>query len=280
MDLKKIDNFRVIEIETYHGCNLNCWSCPNSKIEKHGELMKEEVYFKILDDLKKHDFQGRISPYDMNEPTLDKRLPDWIARTRKMFPNNTIYIGSNGIAIDQDYVRMILAKGLSQILITCYSEEVYNKFKSIDDNKTVRLLKIFEQDREKVFMNRGGGTNVGGDVLVRRICEKGLRQVMINYLGDMVFCCSDYFYTTIAGNVMDKDLYELWNCEKFKQAREFLSRGEREKIELCSKCNFLRTEEDDIKKGLKADPKDILIKEEEYQKNEFIKKAWLKNKKI
>ena len=279
MNLNYLDEFKVIEIETYHGCNLNCWSCPNSRIEKHGELMEEKVYFKILDDLKKHGFKGRISPYDMNEPTLDKRLPDWIERTRKMFPNNQLYIGSNGIGIDQEYVRMLLARGLNQILITCYSEEVYNKFKSMEDNKTVRLLTIFDKDRNKIFMNRGGGTDTGADVLVKRICEKGLKQVMVNYKGDVVFCCSDYFYTTVAGNVMEDDLYKLWNCEKFKRAREALSKGERQKIELCAKCNFLRTD-DDIKKGEKAKREDIEVFEEEYQKDKFISEAWRKNRKI
>jgi len=209
MNLNKIDEFKVIEIETYHGCNLNCWSCPNSRIEKHGELMEEKVYFKIMDDLKKINFKGRISPYDFNEPTLDKRLPEWIRRTREMFPGNNIMIGSNGVAIDQDYVRMLFSKGLSQILITCYFEETYNKFKSMEDGIKVRLLPIFNKDRNVVFMNRGGGVDVGPRVLVHKICEKGLRQVMINYLGDMVLCCSDYYYTTVAGNVMDKSVQEL-----------------------------------------------------------------------
>lgn len=250
MNLNGIDKFKVIEIETYHGCNLNCPTCPNSKIEKHGELMEEKVYFKIMDDLKKMDFKGRISPYDFNEPTLDKRLPDWIKRTREMFPGNNIMIASNGIAIDQDYVRMIHSKGLSQILITCYFKETYEKFKDMEDGIKVRLLKVFEQDRSKIFMNRGGNIDVGQKVLVHRICPKGLVQVMINYLGDMVLCCSDYYYTTVAGNVMNEDVQKLWNCKKFKQIREYLSKGEREKIALCSQCNFLRNN-DDIMRGEK-----------------------------
>jgi len=248
--MTKLDEFKIIQIETYHGCNLNCPTCPNSKIEKHGELMEERIYFKIMDDLKKMDFRGRISPYDFNEPTLDKRLPDWIRRTRALFPDNPIMIGSNGIAIDQDYVRMLFEKGLSQILITCYREETYKRFKDMEDGVSVRLLKIFEQDRNKVFMNRGGNIDVGPDVLVRRPCPKGLQQVMINYLGDMVLCCSDYYYTTVAGNVMDEDVLKLWNCPKFRQIREWLRKGEREKIELCRHCNFLRQEED-IKKAEK-----------------------------
>jgi len=241
--------------------------------------MEEKVYFKIMDDLKRHNFKGRISPYDMNEPTLDKRLPDWIERTRKMFSDNVIFIGSNGMLIDQDYIRMLFDKGLSQILITCYDEFVYKKFKDMEDNKKVRLLQVFNQDTNKIFMNRGGNIDVGPGIVVNRQCNKGLKQVMINYLGDMVMCCSDYYYTTIAGNVMDKDVYELWNCKKFKQLREFLSNGEREKIELCSKCNFLKNN-DDIVRAKKRDIKEIVIFEEEYKNDKYIAEAWNKIHKL
>lgn len=251
LDLKAVDMFKVIEIETYHGCNRNCKTCPNSLIEKHGELMEERVYFKIMDDLKKANFRGRISPYDMNEPTLDKRLQDWIRRTREMFPDNVIYIGSNGIAIDQDYVRNLFKCGLSQILITCYDEFVYEKFKGMEDDKQVRLWPVFDKDLNKIFMNRGGNVKVGVDCLVQRPCEKGVQQTMINYLGDMVLCCSDYYYTTVAGNVMDEDVVRLFNCKKFKRIRERLAAGDRKSIPLCSKCNFLRTEED-IKEAQKV----------------------------
>lgn len=248
-NLKSEDHFKVIEITTINKCNRNCRTCPNFVIEKNGELMEERVYFKIMDDLKRANYRGRISPYDMNEPTLDQRLPDWIARTRAMFPDNLITIGSNGMAIDQDYVRMLFSKGLSQILITCYDEFVYEKFKSMDDPR-LRLWPVFNEDLDKIFMNRGGNIDVGVDCVVKKPCEKGLQQCMINWQGDMILCCSDYYYTTVAGNVMDEDVIKLFNCEKFKKIRELLADGKRDKIELCSKCNFLR-DANDIKNAKK-----------------------------
>jgi hypothetical protein len=48
----------------------------------------------------------------------------------------------------------------------------------------------------------------------------------------------------VAGNVMDKSLAELFNCHQFKKIREYLAMGHRDKIPLCSRCNFLRDEED------------------------------------
>jgi radical SAM protein with 4Fe4S-binding SPASM domain len=235
----EIDKFKVIQMEIYHGCNLNCKTCPRSVIPANGELMSEEIYFKILNDLKEANFRGRISPYDMGEPTLDKRLPMLIEKTREMFPDNVIMIGSNGVAIDQDYIQNLLDKGLSQILITCYTEHTYEKFKDMEDGITVRLWKVFEHDLNKIFMNRGGNVKFGPEVLVHKTCEKGIKQAMVNYLGDVIFCCSDYGYKFIAGNVLEENLYILWNKPKYKEARYYLARSERDKIELCSKCNFL-----------------------------------------
>lgn len=246
----EVDTFKAIEITTINKCNRNCRTCPNFHIVKNGELMEERIYFKILDDLKRHNYRGRISPYDMNEPTLDLRLPDLIKRTREMFPDNMITIGSNGMAIDQDYVRMLFDHGLSQIMITCYDKFVFDKFRTMEDKIKVRLLKIWDRNLDEIFMNRGGNVDVGPKCSVQRSCDKGMQQAMINYLGDMVFCCSDYYYTTVAGNVMDTDVIELFNCEKFKKLRELLAKGDRASIPLCSKCNFLRTEADIAKAQL------------------------------
>jgi radical SAM protein with 4Fe4S-binding SPASM domain len=243
-NLNEIDRFKAIELEIFHGCNRNCTTCPRSVLPTNNEMMADEIYFKVMEDLKKADYRGRISPYDMGEPTLNPKLHFYISETRKLFPNNIIFIGSNGIAIDQDYVRSLFVAGLNQILITCYDEFVWDKFKSMEDNITVRLLKVFDQDLNKIFMNRGGNIEVGENVKVQRPCSKGLHQAMINYLGDMVLCCSDYQYEEIAGNVMETNTIELWNCEKFKSIREFLAEGQRDKISLCSRCNYGRQPED------------------------------------
>lgn len=239
IDYNKKDSFKVIQMEIYHGCNLNCKTCPRSVIPANGELMSEEIYFKILNDLKEVNYGGRISPYDMGEPTLDKRLPELIRKTREMFPTNMIMIGSNGIAIDQEYVKNLFDNGLSQILITCYNKATYDKFKDIEDGQTVRLWKVFELDLDKVFMNRAGNVNFGPTDVVFKTCEKGIKQAMINYKGEMILCCSDYGYEVIAGNVLDENVFDLFNKPVMKEARYWLSQGRRDMISLCSKCNFL-----------------------------------------
>jgi hypothetical protein len=217
------------------------------------ELMDDKIYWKVMDDLKKMNYHGRISPYDMGEPTMHPRLKEIIIKTREMFPENVIYIGSNGTLIDAAGVRELLAAGLTQILITCYTEDVYNKFKDMaettDDGWAkpvglksgvpVRLWPVFNEDKNKVFFNRGGITGIGPQGIVHKACDKGIHQTFINYLGDMILCCSDYKFQVVAGNVMDEDVQTLFNKPIMKQYREQLAVGERQNLKLCIDCNFL-----------------------------------------
>jgi len=235
-----VDEFEAIQIETLHGCNLNCKTCPNSVMEKHNELMDKKIYFKIMDDLKMGNYRGRISPYLMNEPTLDDRLEYFIRETRAMFPNNEIMISSNGVKYGIDYYEKLFKAGLDRVTFTAYTEHLYNKFKEYEDKIRIKIVKVFDKNLDDVFCNRGGNIKVGPDIIVKKTCSKGVIQSAINYKGDMVLCCADYYDTVVAGNVMDNDVIDLFNCEKFREHREKLKVGDRASIELCRNCNFLR----------------------------------------
>ena len=240
IDRKCRDTFKAIQIETYHGCNLNCKTCPNSVIKKNGELMEWNVFKKIIADLKKANYGGRISPYLMNEPTLDKRLKDFIIYIKKEMKRNLIVIGSNGVAVDFSYFEDLFRAGLDQVIIACYDKKIFDKFRYYEDGATLRLIKWFERDTERAMCNRAGNVEVGPQVVVNLPCPKGLRQTCVNYKGDLIFCCSDYHYIVNAGNVMDNDLMDLFNSSLFKHYRYHLSNGDRQNLGTCSKCNFLR----------------------------------------
>lgn len=70
-----------VQIQTITGCNANCIFCPNGKTQlkiNKGRRMNEALYRSIVDqclDLKVR----RYSVYLMNEPMLDRELPERIA---------------------------------------------------------------------------------------------------------------------------------------------------------------------------------------------------------
>lgn len=243
------DTFKAIQLETLHGCNLNCKTCPNSVIPKNKELMDEKIFFKVLDDLVDINYGGRISPYLMNEPTLDKRIPRFIKEIRKKFPRNMIMIGSNGVLLDDKMIKEYFEAGLTRFTITCYSKPIYDKLKHWEgDTERFKFLKVFEQDTEVVFFNRAGNVKVGENEFVMETCSKGTKQAFVNYLGDVVLCCSDYRYEVVAGNVMKEPLIEIYNSPMLKHYREKLLNRDRRGLKLCSVCNWHRTQQQRRKK--------------------------------
>lgn len=239
--------FKAIQIETLHGCNLNCSFCPNSVIKKNKELMALEIYELILAQLKEINYGGRISPYLMNEPLLDTRIFEIIKKTRDVFPDNVIMISTNGLLLTNEVVDKLFQAGLTQLKISCYSKQIYEKVKHLEINKNIRVQKLMEDDMRKGFMNRAGNINVGPDVLVQETCSKGTSQAAINYKGEMILCCSDYYYKVVAGNVKDEPINVLFNKPVLRAYRASLWLKNREHLTLCEDCNFLRKGNEDAR---------------------------------
>lgn len=65
-----------IEIETINRCNNDCSFCPVNRNDdiRTPKIMKEELFYKIIDDLCNIKYTGVISLFSNNEPLLDTRL--------------------------------------------------------------------------------------------------------------------------------------------------------------------------------------------------------------
>ena len=95
--------FNNIQIQTIEFCNLKCDFCPNHYIiwdriedKKKGipyNTMSVENYTKIVKNLAKLGYNGRFSPYLMNEPLIDKdRIVEFIRIAREYLPDSFIQI--------------------------------------------------------------------------------------------------------------------------------------------------------------------------------------------
>ena len=65
---------RMVEIEVFSYCNRRCWFCSNAVIDRTGRNieMSQEVYEKILRNLKEIHYNRLISYSRYNEPLADK----------------------------------------------------------------------------------------------------------------------------------------------------------------------------------------------------------------
>lgn len=122
---------RAIQIQTTSFCNAKCLFCGYKHIHDKVDMgyMEEDLFRKIIDETSQH-FIGRISPYLMNEPLMDKNMPERIAyieRNKKPFTKTKI--NTNGALLTEDMSERLVDSGLRHLWVSVqgYSAESYTK---------------------------------------------------------------------------------------------------------------------------------------------------------
>ncbi len=140
-----------IQIQTQSGCNGRCVFCPNGDIVKAGlkqGRMEPELFRKIIDDLAETP-PHRISPYLMNEPLLDLRLPEFVAYISKRIPQATTLVTSNGTNLTEDMGDALIDAGLKRLKVSLQSlDSPVNKRlmgEWCDSDKIVRNVLAFKK---------------------------------------------------------------------------------------------------------------------------------------
>lgn len=112
-----------VQIQTQSGCNGRCVFCPNDGIIKaalpQGQ-MSPTLYQRIVDQLAPL-APRRISPYLMNEPLLDKRLPEFVRYTAERVPEATTLITSNGTHLSLEMGAALIDAGLKRLKVSVQS---------------------------------------------------------------------------------------------------------------------------------------------------------------
>jgi len=113
-----------VQIQTQSGCNGRCVFCPNAatleaKALAHGRI-DPALFQKIVDDLAGL-APRRVSPYLMNEPLLDDRLPEFIRYITDRIPDTTTLVTSNGTHLTEKMGLALIDSGLSRIKVSLQS---------------------------------------------------------------------------------------------------------------------------------------------------------------
>ena len=111
---------RTVQIQTLSGCNARCQFCPNGHTVNRLSMgsMSEDLFRKIVEEVVQHPVK-RISPYLMNEPLADPRLPDLIRyiadRKRK---DTKISISTNATYLTGELGERLIESGLDSLHIS------------------------------------------------------------------------------------------------------------------------------------------------------------------
>lgn len=236
---KKAGIFLSTNIETYGFCNRKCNFCFNSDrfVNRDVGIMDETLCYKIIDELSSLNYAGRISYHFYGEPLLDKRIIKFVAYARKKTPYAYIKFSSNGDKLTEELLKELIKNGLDKILITNY-----NDFENEDLMKLSQKYHdhvIYRNYKDMKIANRAGQLfNNIKNRNVNKPCLRPSTQLVVNWKGNVLLCCNDYYEKYIFGNVKNGSILKIWNSNQFKRYRKILKEKEsRKKIDICKNCD-------------------------------------------
>jgi len=134
-----------VEIEITNRCNLSCPYCAASRdlISDKGRDMKLEEFTKIISDIVSEErYSPTIQLAFRGEPLLNKDATAMIGYARKK--GLFVVISTNGLLIDEEAARKIVASGLNHIVISAdgATKETYEAMRR--GGRFEKLLKAIE----------------------------------------------------------------------------------------------------------------------------------------
>jgi GTP 3',8-cyclase len=232
----KYPGFCSVNIETYAFCNRNCYFCFNhDRFPKRKQgIMHEALFQSVIDRLAELNFKGRLSPYFYGEPLLDRRLLELIEYAKRKLPKCNIHISTNGDMLDEELFKKLVGKGADIFYITDYNDAGSPHLKMLAAKYPVHIK--LRSYKSASFDDRGG--EIFKKYRTFNVpCLRPSSQLVINWKGDVLLCCQDFYGKYCMGNVSNQDLLEIWRGKKFAAIREKLRHGARATIPICKHCD-------------------------------------------
>jgi len=158
-----------LHIQTISYCNAHCLFCAYPEVAgrvSHG-IMEDAVYTKIIDEAAQY-HPKRISLLLMNEPLLDRKLPERIRYAKQRLGGETeVTITSNGSLLTPKIIDRLIDSGLDRIKISIQglTKDTYEQIMGLNYERTfqginrlVDTLKQRKASQPKVVLSM---VNVG-----------------------------------------------------------------------------------------------------------------------
>ncbi len=255
-----------VVIELTNNCNAECVYCAHHLMKRKKGFMSDEVFKKIIDDCLMLKIKS-IEPQLEGEPTLIGDLVSKLKHIRKKLPWAKINLITNGSFLNKEIAeevshidisfnyadRKSFGKGtgldfnlieynilnLKQFKDKMSIHFVLSKTNWQDYFKVKKLFPEFNVSVNPLFnTNRGVTKDLNVFSYDKRIpCDK-LKQFPILWNGDGAMCCNDYEGETAKyiGNIKEKSLLELYNCDYLNEMRA-KDKALKYRGTFCEKCN-------------------------------------------
>lgn len=137
-------------------CNLNCFQavCNHESGIIHTRREKSlslPDFKKILDQVGGE--LGRLDLFNYGEPFVHPRAVDMIEYTKRNYPGIYLYISTNGLMLDDEKIRRIVAAGVDEFTFSVdgADQETYEQYRCGGDfEKILDIMKRFVKERNRV----------------------------------------------------------------------------------------------------------------------------------
>lgn len=262
-----------IQIEFTEGCNRGCGFCGLRGMREHGKepfyFMSKETAERIADEIARVGWNSRIIFSMHGEPTLNKNYQRIIKLFRKKLPNAVMSMMSNGYDIVKSgdissKLAELSTVGLNDLIIDMYTPkddghqildcakqegiayQILDKGVPLYSSNPRKFRLLFNppiQTDEGAAINRHLCNHCGAAApldfsYAGKRCARPFREMTFRYDGWVSLCCNDFRGEYPIGNIMERDIDNIWQDKKFQAARIMLYAGNRDFVP-CYGCNAL-----------------------------------------
>ncbi|MGV8124600.1 MAG: radical SAM/SPASM domain-containing protein [Candidatus Xenobiia bacterium LiM19] len=245
-DIVPFPDFSSIEIETINRCNSTCSFCPvNSRDDTRPyAVMDDALVASLLEQLGAMKYRGALALYSNNEPLLDKRITALHQKARKMVPEASIHLYTNGTLLSPELFQA-LAPHLDELVIDNYDDSlrllptVEALIPLIEASPgLLGKVRIYIRRKNAVRRTRGGEAKNRKHIhsVLSSSCVLPFSQMVIRPDGKVSLCCQDALGKMTLGDCSKDNLTTIWQGEPFRNIRREIQKG-RSAIEMCSQCD-------------------------------------------
>lgn len=263
-----------IQVEFTEGCNRGCGFCGLRGMREKGKepfyFMTKETAERIADEIVRVGWNSRIIFSMHGEPTLNKNCVRLVKLFRKRLPKAVLSMMTNGYGIvHSNDIEAKIAElknaGLNDLIIDMYTpkDDGHQILEYIKDNKGFEYeilgkgIPLYSSSHKKfrILFNPPIQTDEGA-AINRHLCNhcgaaapldysydgkrcaRPFREMTFRYDGSVALCCNDFRGEYPIGNILKRDIDDIWQDKKFKAARILLYAGKRN-FTPCLGCNAL-----------------------------------------
>lgn len=189
--------------------------------------MSNEMFEKIILELARIEFSGRLSFHFFNEPLIRRDLETLVAWARTKLTSAYFVLYTNGDLLSERRYTALLEAGIDHFLVTRHDFDAYPE----------RPFQFVQLPNNFTISGRGG-TIAQSDEPLDIACFGPSEMLIVTVNGDVVLCHEDAERKYVMGSFATQTLSEIWFGAPFLSFRQSLEKGDRAHASsMCQHCD-------------------------------------------